>query len=97
MYRHWRLKDGLVETLDPDIHTVHEGECCFPGRGHPADLMQLSNRRPSACPTSPVSDIDHGPPRRKPGVVTNGWTTRLSSKEGQHSARDLSNYMPEKT
>lgn len=24
MYRHWRLKDGLVETLDPDVHTVHE-------------------------------------------------------------------------
>lgn len=26
VYRHWRLKDGLVETLDPDIRTVHEGE-----------------------------------------------------------------------
>lgn len=26
IYRHWRLKDGLVETLDPDIRTVHEGK-----------------------------------------------------------------------
>lgn len=24
IYRHWRAKDGLVETLDPKIHTIHE-------------------------------------------------------------------------
>ena len=26
VYRHWRFKDGLVETLDDEVRTIHDGK-----------------------------------------------------------------------
>jgi hypothetical protein len=27
VYRNWRFQDALVDTLDPEVRTVHESEC----------------------------------------------------------------------
>lgn len=79
VYRHWRFVDGLFDTLDPAVRTVHDSKCFPEEKVKTATLTapQCSSNRQNDYLTSHVSATDRGILQRRRGVDTNGSIMKL--------------------